>query len=389
MVILVRYGEIHLKGQNRPYFERLLLKNIRFAIEKFDGVTAEKGDGRYYVYGINEGNSSEVMTALKKVFGIHSMSLAYEAEKDMPSIEKVFVAMTKNYMEKYGIKNASFKVEAKRSDKRFPLNSMEIAAHLGGVILDNTEGLSVNLHDPGFRVYVEVRDKVYCYCDIIMGQGGMPVGSSGKGVLMLSGGIDSPVAGYMTAKRGVTLSAVHFCSPPYTSEAAKQKVLKLAEIITDYTGPVNVYVVPFTEIQMSIYKNCPHEALVIIMRRFMMRIAERIAIDNDANAIVTGESIGQVASQTIDSMRVTGEVTDLPVIRPLVAMDKLEIIRIAERIDTYETSILPYEDCCTVFVPKHPLIHPKLEKIIEFEKRLDIEGLIDQAMENIKVVTVK
>lgn len=388
MVILVRYGEIHLKGQNRPYFERLLLRNMKFAVKNFENVQIVRGDGRYYVTGFDDSETMDIVDHLKKVFGIHSLSIAYETEKDMDTVCETFVAMTKEYMAKYGITQATFKVEAKRSDKRFPMNSMEIAAHLGGVLLDNIEGLKVDLHAPQMRVYAEIREKAYLYCDIIPGQGGMPVGCGGRGVLMLSGGIDSPVAGYMTSKRGVSLDAVHFHSAPYTSEAAKQKVIKLAELISEYTGPINVHVVPFTEIQMEIYKNCPHEALVIIMRRFMMRIAERVARKNGAMAIVTGESIGQVASQTLDSMYVTGSVANLPVIRPLIAMDKLEIIKIAENIDTYETSILPYEDCCTVFVPKHPLIHPKLEKIVEFEKKLDIDALIDRAMENIEIVSV-
>ena len=389
MIILVRYGEIHLKGQNRPYFERLLVKGIKNAIKDFEGATVSRGEGRYYVSGFDETQVHQVVEALKRVFGIHSMSIAYEASKDMESIEKLILDVTKEYMASKGISGGTFKVECKRSDKRFPMNSMELAAHLGGVLLDGIEGLKVNLHDPDMKVYCEVRDSAYCYCDIIPGQGGMPVGSSGRAVLLLSGGIDSPVAGYMTAKRGVSLEAVYFESPPYTSEAAKQKVLKLASKVSCYAGPIALNVVPFTEIQMEIYKKCPHEALITIMRRFMMRIAERIAKEKDARAIVTGDSIAQVASQTLDSMYVAGSVVTLPVIRPLACMDKIEIIKISEAIGAYETSILPYEDCCTVFVPKHPLIHPKLEKIVEFEKKLDVDALIEKAMTGIERIDVR
>ncbi len=383
MIILVRYGEIHLKGQNRPYFERLLLKAIKSAVKEYDGAEVSRGEGRYYVSGFDDSEVNHVVESLKRVFGIHSMSIAYEAPKDMESIESLVLNVAKQHREETGLKDCTFKVECKRSDKRFPMNSMQLAAHLGGVLLDNMEGLKVDLHDPDMRVYCEVRDKAYCYCGIIPGQGGMPVGSSGRAVLLLSGGIDSPVAGYMTAKRGVSLEAVYFESPPYTSEAAKQKVIKLAGIVGRYAGPITLNVVPFTDIQMEIYQKCPHEALITIMRRFMMRIAERIARENDARAIVTGDSIAQVASQTLDSMYVAGSVVTLPVIRPLACMDKIEIIKISEAIGAYETSILPYEDCCTVFVPKHPLIHPKLEKIVDFEKKLDVDALVEKAMAGI------
>ena len=389
MIILVRYGEIHLKGQNRPYFERLLLRAIKTAVREYEGATVTRGEGRYYVSGFEEGDVKQIIESLKRVFGIHSMSIAHEAPKDMESIESLVLRVAREHMEEAELSGCTFKVECKRSDKRFPMNSMELAAHLGGVLLDNIEGLKVDLHDPDMKVYLEVRDSAYCYCGIIPGQGGMPVGSSGRAVLLLSGGIDSPVAGYMTAKRGVSLEAVYFESPPYTSEAAKQKVVKLAGIVGKYAGPVTLNVVPFTDIQMEIYQKCPHEALITIMRRFMMRIAERIAKDIDARAIVTGDSIAQVASQTLDSLYVAGSVVTLPVIRPLACMDKIEIIKISEAIGAYETSILPYEDCCTVFVPKHPLIHPKLDKIMEFEKKLDEEGLIEKTMAGIEKIDVR
>ena len=388
MVLLVRYGEIHLKGLNRPYFERLLIRNMKHALKPFEGVCITRGQGRFYVEGFAERDAQAVTDVLQKVFGIHSISPAYEVEKEMPQIEQKMIELTRSYMQKNGIASASFKVEAKRSDKTFPMNSMQIAAHIGGVLLQNIDGLCVDVHKPQMRVFVEIRERAYCYVDIVPGQGGMPVGSSGKAVLLLSGGIDSPVAGYMIAKRGVSLDAVHFHSAPYTSEAAKQKVVKLAQIIRPYTGPIRLHVVPFTEIQMSIYKTCPHEELVIIMRRFMMRIAQRIARENGGLAIATGESIGQVASQTLESMTVTGGVVDMPVLRPLIGMDKMDIIHIAEQIGTYETSILPYEDCCTVFVPKHPLIHPKQERIVQSEQKLDVDSLIEDAMQHIEIIDI-
>ena len=388
MVLLVRYGEIHLKGLNRPYFERLLIRNMKHALKPFEGVCITRGQGRFYVEGFAERDAQAVTDVLQKVFGIHSISPAYEVEKEMPQIEQKMIELTRSYMQKNGIASASFKVEAKRSDKTFPMNSMQIAAHIGGVLLQNIDGLCVDVHKPQMRVFVEIRERAYCYVDIVPGQGGMPVGSSGKAVVLLSGGIDSPVAGYMIAKRGVSLDAVHFHSAPYTSEAAKQKVVKLAQIIRPYTGPIRLHVVPFTEIQMSIYKTCPHEELVIIMRRFMMRIAQRIARENGGLAIATGESIGQVASQTLESMTVTGGVVDMPVLRPLIGMDKMDIIHIAEQIGTYETSILPYEDCCTVFVPKHPLIHPKQERIVQSEQKLDVDSLIEDAMQHIEIIDI-
>lgn len=388
MIILVRYGEIHLKGLNRPYFENLLMRNMRAALKAFDGVKVARGDGRIYVTEFEESDAKAVAQALTKVFGIYSLSIAVEVEKDLDAINKKALEITRDYMEKYGLKKATFKVEAKRSDKRFPLNSMEVAAQVGGFVYNEIEGLSVDVHKPDFKVYVEVRDRAYCYVDIIMGQGGMPVGSSGKAMLMLSGGIDSPVAGYMIAKRGVKIEAIHYHSAPYTSEAAKQKVCDLAKIISAYTGPIRLHVVPFTEIQMEIYKNCPHEDLVIIMRRFMMRIAQKVARENKALAIVTGESVAQVASQTLESMAVTNSVVDMPVLRPLVGMDKIDIIKISEKIDTYETSILPYEDCCTVFVPKHPVIKPKKENIEKFESVLPIDELVEKAVAGIEIIDI-
>jgi len=387
--ILIRYGEIYLKGLNRPHFERLLLNGVKIAVRNFDGACVSKGEGRYYVRGLMDDDFPLALEALGNVFGIHSLSPAAEIEKDMEAICREAEREVRTYMQKYGKTALSFKVESKRSDKRFPKSSMEISAAVGEYLLIHVEGLTVDLHRPELRVYVEVREEAFVYAEILPGQGGLPMGSSGRAVLLLSGGIDSPVAGYMVAKRGVMIEGVHFHSFPYTSEQAKQKVITLARLLTKYTGPIMMHIVGFTEIQRTIYEKCPNEQLVILMRRFMMRIAERIANDCGALGIVTGESIGQVASQTLESMNVTGSVVNLPVFRPVVGMDKQEIVERALKIGTYETSILPYEDCCTVFVPKHPVIRPSLEKILKSEALLDVDALIEAALEQTETILVK
>jgi len=389
MLLLIRYGEIHLKGLNRPRFERLQKQAIQRAVRPFPDARVEKGQGRFYVTGISDEQMPAVVNAVKKVFGLHSMSPAVELEKEMDAMREGMLALVQEYMRQNGLERATFKVESKRSDKRFPLNSQQIMADIGGYILEHTPGLSVDVHTPDFIAYVEVRESCYGYVDIIPGAGGMPQRSSGKAMLLLSGGIDSPVAGYMIAKRGVELHAVHFHSFPYTSEAAKQKVIDLAKLVSAYAGPVKLHIVPFTEIQTQIHEKCQPELLVIIMRRFMMRIAQRLAEQNGALAIVTGESIAQVASQTMESMYATNDVVDMPVFRPVIGMDKIEIINIAKKIDTYETSILPYEDCCTVFVPKHPVTRPKLEKVEEEERVLDIEALVEDALARVEVAVVE
>ena len=388
-VILVRYGEIFLKGLNRPYFERLLLQALKTSICRFSGVTVRRGDGRYYVENIPEASFEEVKTALTKVFGVHSLSPAAEVEKTKEAIYTAAVEAAREYLKSRNIKEATFKVESKRSDKRYPLNSYELSADAGGYILDHVEGLKVDVHHPDFVVHIEVRDKAYVYAQVIPGQGGMPLGSNGKAMLLLSGGIDSPVAGYMIGKRGVQIDAVHYHSFPYTSERAKQKVIDLARLMSEYTGPIRLYVVPFTEIQTTLYEKCPAEQLTVLMRRYMMRIAESLAIKHGAQALVTGESIGQVASQTIESLGVTNDAVSLPVFRPLIGMDKLEIIARAKQIGTYETSILPYEDCCTVFVPKHPVIKPKLEKIQLSEGLIPGEELMARAVEETEAILIK
>ncbi len=388
MILLVRYGEIHLKGLNRPHFESLQRQAIKRAIKEFPDAKIEKGYGRFYVTGVTDEQMPRVIAAVKKVFGLHSLSPAVEMEKDMEAVNEAMIRMVKDYMAQKGMAKATFKVQAKRADKRFPLSSMQLAAALGGTILEAVEGLSVDVHHPDFTVYIEVREQCYGYVDVIPCAGGMPQRSNGRAMLLLSGGIDSPVAGYMIAKRGVEIHAVHYHSFPYTSEAAKQKVIDLAKLVSQYSGRIRLHVVSFTDIQMQIYEKCPHEMLVIIMRRFMMRIAQRLAEQCGAQAIVTGESIGQVASQTMESIYVTNSVTSMPVFRPLIGMDKLEIIDIATKIGTYETSILPYEDCCTVFVPKHPTTRPKLERIEQEESVLDIDALVDAAVQTAEVITI-
>ena len=386
-MLLIRYGEIHLKGQNRPFFEKVLLHAIIASAKKFDGYV-DKGQGRYYLRNVKPQDMPQAINAMSKIFGIYSVSPAMEMEKDLEIIFQVAADMACRKLKSLGKETATFKVESKRADKRFPMNSMTLSAEAGGYILEHVPGLSVDVHHPDFTVYIEVRESAFVYTDIVMGSGGMPVGTSGKGMLLLSGGIDSPVAGYMMAKRGIALEAVHYHSFPYTSERAKQKVIELAQELSAYTGPIKIHMVHFTDIQMSIYEKCPEEQLTLIMRVFMMRIAEKIAKDRNCGALITGESLGQVASQTLASLTVTNSVIDLPVFRPLIGMDKLEIMDIAKRIDTYETSILPYEDCCTVFVPKHPVTHPKLEKILKSVKLLDSEALIADALAKTEVITV-
>ncbi|MDL2237056.1 tRNA 4-thiouridine(8) synthase ThiI [Christensenellaceae bacterium OttesenSCG-928-K19] len=388
MVLLIRYGEIHLKGLNRPYFEKLQRQAIKRALRSFEHAQVEKGQGRFYVLGLADEEIPRAMDAVAKVFGLHSVSPAVEIEKDMDAIRQGLCKLAEEYMRRKGLEEATFKVEATRSDKRFPLKSMQIAADTGGYLLQNIPGLTVDVHNPDFRVYIEVREQCYGYVDIIPCAGGMPQKSNGRAMLLLSGGIDSPVAGFSIAKRGVELNAVHYHSFPYTSEAAKQKVIDLAELVSAYAGRIHLHVVSFTDIQMQIYEKCPHEMLVLIMRRFMMRIAERLAQENGCKAVVTGESIGQVASQTLDSLVVTDDAVSMPVFRPLIGMDKLEIIEIAKKIGTYETSILPHEDCCTVFVPKHPQTHPVLDKIKEAERVLEIDRLVEEAVQSVERIII-
>ena len=375
-VILIRYGEIHLKGKNRPFFERALKQQIMRACEGIPCEVSMLG-GRYYVREYELKDENKLVGAVLKVFGVHSISVAYIADKDKDALAQAAVEVAREQ----GITSGTFKVEAKRADKTFKLNSMSLAAFIGERMLDAIPALKVKMENPDHMVYAEVREECYIYIDKLMGPGGMPVGTGGRAMLLLSGGIDSPVAGYLMAKRGLQLSAVHYHSFPFTSERAKQKVVDLRCIMQNYCGNIPLFIVPFTKIQEEIHKSCQDRYMTIIMRYFMMRIAETIAVKRGCQALITGESLGQVASQTIDSLAVSNAAVSLPVFRPLIAMDKIEIMDLARRIDTYETSILPYEDCCTVFLPKHPVTKPKLFDIMEEVEKLDSEELIKEAAE--------
>lgn len=386
-VILVRYGEILLKGLNRPVFERKLIDNIKRALNPLGKVGVFKSQARIYVEPhIEEYDFDEAVNLLTKVFGIVSVSPVWKIETNYEVIKEKSVIMLKDLLVRKGYK--TFKVETKRGDKSFPMDSPEISRELGGHILENFPELSVDVKKPEFVFYVEVREFTYIYSEIIPAVCGMPIGTNGKAALLLSGGIDSPVAGWMIAKRGVELEAVHFYSYPYTSERAKEKVIELTKILTKFCNKINLHIVPFTDIQLEINEKCPQDQLTIIMRRVMMTIAERIAEKVGALALVTGESVGQVASQTIQSLYVTNAVVKMPVFRPLIGMDKNEVIDIARKIGTFETSILPYEDCCTVFVAKHPNTKPVLEKILALEQKANVEELINKAIENTEVMVI-
>lgn len=401
-IILVRYGEIMLKGLNRPMFEDRLMHNIKRAVSGLGKVKVSRSQARIYIEPEQDDFDFEsAVSRLVKVFGIVSLSIVRKVESDFETIKKHSAEMVRDHVAKLAaspagkdrsIQNAggkvSFKVESKRGNKRFPLESPEISRQLGGYLLKNVPGLKVDVNDPDFIFYVEVREHTYIYCDIIPAFSGLPVGTSGKGMLLLSGGIDSPVAGWMMAKRGMEIEAVHFHTYPYTSERAKDKVISLAKILSQYCGRIRLHIVPFTEFQLEINDKCPPGYLTIIMRRAMMRIAEKIAAENGAIALITGESLGQVASQTAEALAVTNEAVSLPVFRPLIGMDKNEVVEIARKIDTYETSILPYEDCCTVFVTKHPKTKPRVEEAKEYESRLDFGQLVDRAVRDTETMVI-
>ena len=380
-VILVKVGEIHLKGQNRPYFERKLMDNIRNAL-KGSEARVSIAQSRIYIKNISDSYLNEALERLKGVFGIHAVSPALQVDKDMDVIMNTAVRM----LDEAGIREGTFKVKARRADKHFPLQSPEIAVTAGEYILEHTH-LKVDVVRPEHLVQIEIReDAAYVYVKEISCAGGMPLGTGGRAALLLSGGIDSPVAGYMIARRGVVIDAVHFHSFPHTSERAKEKVITLAELLSKYCGEIRLNVVPFTKIQEEIYEKCPDKYLTVIMRRYMMKIAEQAARRSGAGALITGESIGQVASQTLNALYCTDEAVKMPVFRPLIVMDKLEIMDIARKIGTYETSILPYEDCCTVFTPRHPATKPGLEKVIEAEMALEEEKLIAEALDGIEII---
>lgn len=388
---LIKYGEIGTKGKNRYLFEDALCRQIRRALKKVEGnFTVTKEQGRVYVDTDGEFDYDGTVRALRTVFGILWICPMLRIEDN--GFDDLADNVTDYLHRIYGDSKKTFKVNARRARKNYPKNSMEINMDLGEKIIEAFPGqFTVDVHKPDFFLNVEIRNKINIYSELIPGPGGMPVGTNGKATLLLSGGIDSPVAGYMIAKRGVIIDAVYFHAPPYTSERAKQKVVDLAKLVAVYSGPVNLHIVNFTDIQLYIYDKCPHDELTIIMRRYMMKIAEHFAVSEESLGLITGESIGQVASQTMQSLAVTNEVCTLPVLRPLVGMDKQEIINISEQIGTYETSILPFEDCCTIFVAKHPVTKPNLKQIKKSELKLSekIDELVKTAIETTETIWVE
>ena len=387
---LIKYAEIAIKGKNRHLFEDALVSQICHALREVDGeFNVRKEQGRIYVEAESEFDYEETVEALQHVFGIVGICPVIMAQDEgFDALAQMVVAHVK---EVYGDKSLTFKVDARRARKNYPMTSMEINAELGGRILDACPNMSVDVHDPDVMVHVEIRNQINIYSSEIPGPGGMPVGTNGKAMLLLSGGIDSPVAGYMIAKRGVSIDATYFHAPPYTSERAKQKVVDLAKLVAKYSGPITLNVVKYSDIQLAIYEKCPHDELTIIMRRYMMRIAEELGKESGCLGLVTGESIGQVASQTMHSLYCTNEVCTMPVFRPVIGFDKQEIIDLSEKIGTYETSIQPFEDCCTIFVAKHPVTKPNLNIIQRDEHNLDdvIDELMKTAIETTEVIRVE
>lgn len=382
-IILLKLGEIVLKGLNRRSFEQKLTANVRRRLAPIGKFRVYCLQSIIYVEGEDGADMDTAFEALKKVFGVISLTRAAACEKDKDAIAKLAI----EYLREDMLRAKSFKVETRRSDKAFPMTSIELSQYVGNALSDAYEDIEVDVHDPELVVHIEVRDlAAYVHAMPVHGAGGLPVGCSGTAVTLLSGGIDSPVSTYMIAKRGVHLIPVHFFSFPYTSQQAKDKVIELGRLLTEYCGKMTMEVVPFTHIQEEIRDKCPEEYFTLIMRRFMMRIAERVAVEYGCGALITGESLGQVASQTMPAMAVTGAVCDLPVFRPCIGMDKEEIVTIARKIDTFETSILPYEDCCTVFTPKHPNTKPKMPKILEAESHLDVEALVDEAVKGVEII---
>ena len=387
---LIKYGEIGVKGKNRYLFEDALVRQIRYALKKTDGeFEVTKENGRIYATAISDFDFDEAVEALKTVFGIIGICPVVQIEDN--GFDDLADTVIKYFDSAYPDKHFSFKVNARRARKNYPMDSMEINMEMGGRLLDAFPELSVDVHNPDVLLQIEIRNKINIYSTEIPGPGGMPVGTAGKAMLLLSGGIDSPVAGYMVAKRGVELEATYFHAPPYTSERAKQKVIDLAKLVAKYSGPITLNVVNFTDIQLAIYEKCPHDELTIIMRRYMMRIAEELGKESGCLGLVTGESIGQVASQTMHSLYCTNEVCTMPVFRPVIGFDKQEIIDLSEKIGTYETSIQPFEDCCTIFVAKHPVTKPNLNIIQRDEHNLDdcIDELFKTAIETTEKIRIE
>lgn len=387
---LIKYAEIGIKGKNRYLFEEALVGDIRYALRRCEGsFHVHRTDGRIYVEALSEFDYEETVDNLKTVFGVAGICPVVHVEDN--GFEQLCRDVVRYMDETYPDRHKTFKVFARRARKNYPIESPQMCADLGAAILDALPGFQVDVHEPDIRLFVEIREKIYLYSEVIPGPGGLPLGTNGRAMLLLSGGIDSPVAGYMIAKRGVHIDAVYFHAPPYTSERAKQKVVDLAALISRYTGPIRLHVINFTDIQLYIYEKCPHDELTIIMRRYMMRIAEMLAGESGCLGLVTGESIGQVASQTMASLACTDEACKMPVYRPLIGFDKNDIVDIAEKINTYETSILPFEDCCTIFVAKHPVTKPNLKVIKDHETNLNekIDELVRIALETDEVISVE
>ena len=387
---LIKYAEIGVKGKNRYMFEDALVRQIEYALKRCEGeFEVRKTQGRIYVDATTEFDFDETVDNLKTVFGISSICpVVYVEDEGFDKLKED----VNDYMRKaHPNCQDTFKVHCRRGRKNYPLDSMEVSAKIGASMLEAFPDMKVDVHNPKLNLHIEIREKIYIYSSEIAGPGGMPIGTNGKAMLLLSGGIDSPVAGYMISKRGVMIDAVYFHAPPYTSERAKQKVVDLAKLVSRYTGPINLHIINFTDIQLYIYEQCPHEELTIIMRRYMMKIAEHIARENECLGLITGESIGQVASQTLQSLMCTNDVCTLPVYRPLIGFDKMDIVDISEKINTYETSILPYEDCCTIFVAKHPVTKPNLNVIKKHEENLSekIDELVKAALDSDEVIVVR
>lgn len=387
-IFIVRCGEVALKGMNKPYFEKMLVNRIKKLLKKFDNVEAYRHEGLIFVRADKKHDPEMIIGEISKVFGVASISPALECESELNSIGDAAVALMMDLIEKKGIK--TFKVDAKRADKNFPVKSPEIARIIGAKVLVGCKVLKVDVHNPDCVLFVDLRkDKSYVFEQKISGFGGLPLGTNGKGMVLLSGGIDSPVAAWMMAKRGMLIEAVHFHSYPYTSQRAQEKVEDLARIIAQYCGRFKMNVINLLPIQEQIVENCPEEETTILVRRFMIRIAEKVAQKSGCTMLITGENLGQVASQTAEALVVTDATVKMPVMRPLIALDKVDIIQKAKDIGTFETSIMPYEDCCTVFLPKHPATKPKLEKILESESKLDVDALVEAAVEKMEIIDIK
>lgn len=386
-LFIVRFGETALKGKNKSYFEKKLVDRVKKILRKFSGVDVYREEGLVFVSANSENSQEELVGEISKVFGISSISPAVETNTNMEDIYETAVNFMMNLIEKESVR--TFKVEAKRADKNFPVKSPEIARLVGGEVLKGCKVLKVDVRNPQVCLHVDVRrDKAYIYRKKIQGYGGLPLGTNGKGMLLLSGGIDSPVAGWMMAKRGMSIEAIHFHSYPYTSQRAQEKVEDLARQISIYCGDFKLHIVNLLSVQEEIIKACPEEETTILVRRFMMKIAEKVGEQTGAKTLITGESLGQVASQTTESIVCTDQSVAMPVLRPLIAMDKVDIMDVAKKIGTYETSILPYEDCCTVFLPKHPVTRPKLESILHSEEKLNVDKLVAEAMKNVQIKNI-